>query len=75
VIGKITWATETFQCADVSLVPGVEGTFGASGTLKFDLADLGAAKLGFNVKQNCTLGGAGIPGNLGGVLDGLPKLP
>ncbi|MEO7096927.1 MAG: hypothetical protein ABI175_26950 [Polyangiales bacterium] len=62
VLGKLEWATETFQCNDLSPLGGVEGTFSASGTLRFDLADLSAANLSPSIKQSCSLKGGGIPG-------------
>lgn len=51
--GNVTWSTETFQCSD--LVKGVSGTIGASGTLGFDLADLGAARLRPKIDMNCDI--------------------
>ena len=72
VVGKLEWSTETFQCADLSLLGGVEGTFGATGTLKFDLADLSSARISPSIKQTCSLNGVGVPGNLGDLLDHLP---
>jgi hypothetical protein len=67
VLGKLEWSTETFECADLSPLGGVKGTFSATGTLKFDLADLSSAKLSPSIKQTCALSG-GIPGNLGDLL-------
>jgi hypothetical protein len=72
VVGKLEWATETFQCNDLSPLGGVEGTFSATGTLKFDLADLSSAKISPSIKQSCKLSGAAIPGGLGGLLDAVP---
>ena len=72
VVGKLEWATETFQCADLSPVGGVAGTFSATGSLKFDLADLSSAKLSPSIKQSCALDGSiAIPPDLGNLL----KLP
>ncbi len=76
-VGTIHWTTETFKCADFSLVGGVDGTFSASGTLELDVADLGSAHTSMKLKQNCSLGGIS-PGNLedlDGLLKQVPKFP
>ena len=77
VIGKLTWQTQTVECADVVPKIGgiaIDGTFDAHGTLKFDLADLASAKLGLNVRQSCSVNGGSLPTDLGGVLN-LPSVP
>ena len=65
--GTIDWATETLDCAAISPIKGVTGTIGASGTLTFDLADLGGARIRPKIDMNCD-----VAGGLGNLLNQIP---
>jgi hypothetical protein len=65
--GTIDWTTETLDCATISPIKGVTGTIGASGTLTFDLADLGGARIHPKIDMNCD-----VAGGLGNLLNQIP---
>jgi len=77
---KLDWEAGPFACAEIAgdaggaLVKGlaasaVTGTVRARGTIKGDLADLGALKKTFEILEGCSID---VGKGLGGLLEGLP---